>query len=153
MVGLGGGERRELVAVCEEERDLEFGIRGGVFGMAGGKRFTVCGQGEWGDRKEHEEIIVVQGGNNGPLRELKTHGNGLAVEPRTQGLDPPIDRFRPVLKAPKLSSRSAGGLEADSVFGICPVETNERGKCFMSHLPACASVVPRDMPACVLRRH
>ena len=126
--GALGGEGGELVAVFEEERDLECGIGGGVFGMAGGKRFTVFGQSEGIDGKEHEEILCAQGGHNGPLLEFKTHGNGLAVEPCTQGLAPRIDGFRTVLEAPKLSSRSASGLDADIVFSIRPVEANERGK-------------------------
>src|SRR5262249_49022798 len=91
------------------------------------------GQREWVDRKEHEAIIVAQGGHHGPLLELKTHGNGLAVAPRTQSLDPPIDRFRTVLEAPKLSSLSAGGLDADIGCGIRPVETNERGTFLLRH--------------------
>ena len=125
--GAVGGERGERVAMFAEELDLECGIRGIVFGTAGGKRFTVFGQSEWGAGKEPEESIFAQGGNPGPLLELKTHGNGLAVEPRTPSLAPPIDRFRPVLEAPKLSSLSAGGLEADIVLGIRPIATNERG--------------------------
>ena len=118
----------------EEELELEFGIGGVVFGMAGGKRFTVFGQSEGVDWKEHEEIILAQGGHNGPLLEFKTHGNGLAVEPRTQGLDPRSDCFRTMLEAPKLSSRSAGGLDADIVFGIRPVEADERGKFLLRHM-------------------
>ena len=43
--GALGGEGGELVAVCEEECDLERGIGGVVFGPAGGTRFTVLGQG------------------------------------------------------------------------------------------------------------
>ena len=39
--GALGLERRELVAVFEEQFDLEFGIGGVVFGPARGKRFTV----------------------------------------------------------------------------------------------------------------
>jgi hypothetical protein len=54
-----GGEWGELVAVFEEDLDLEFGIGGVVFSTAGGKRFTVFGQGERIDRKEHEEIILA----------------------------------------------------------------------------------------------
>ena len=132
--GALGGEGGKLVAVFEEELDLECGIGGVVFGTAGGKRFTVFGQSEWVDGKEHEEIIVAQGGHNGPLLEFKAHGNGLAVEPRTQGVDPRIDGFRTVLEASKLSSGSAGGLDADIVFGIRPVEANERGKFLLRHM-------------------
>ena len=54
-----GGERRELVAVCEQQLDLELGIGGVIFGPAGGKRFAVLRQGERIDGKEHEEIILA----------------------------------------------------------------------------------------------
>jgi hypothetical protein len=127
--GAVGGERGERVAVGEAERDLECGIGGGVCGTAGGKRCTICGQREWVDRQEPAEIILAQSGNPGPLRALKTYGHGVAVEPRMQGLAPPIERFRTVLEAPTLSSLRAGGLEADIVCGIRPVEPNARGTC------------------------
>ena len=56
--GALGAEGCELVAVFEEDFDLEFGIGGVIFGPARGKRFAVLGHGERIDRKEHEEIIV-----------------------------------------------------------------------------------------------
>ena len=56
--GALGGERGELVAVFEEELDLEFGIGGVIFGPARGKRFAVLRHGERIDGKEHEEIIL-----------------------------------------------------------------------------------------------
>jgi hypothetical protein len=132
--GALGGERGELVAMFEEEIDLEFRIGGVVFGPTGGKRFTVFGEGERIDRKEHEEIIVAQCGHNGPFIKLKAHGNALSIEPRTQGLDPPIDCFRAVLEDPQLSSLRASGLYADIVFGISPVETNEGGKFLLRYM-------------------
>jgi hypothetical protein len=130
MVRALGGKRGALVAVCEEECALECGSGGVVCGPAGGKRFTVLGQGERIDGKEHEEIILAQGGDNGPFIQLKTHRNGLSVEPRAQGLDPRVDRFRAVLEHQKLSSLRASGLEADIVFGVSPVEANTGRTCF-----------------------
>jgi hypothetical protein len=109
MVRALGGKRGALVAVCEEECDLECGIGGVVFGPAGGKRFTVLGQGERIDGKEHEEIIVAQGGDTGPFMQLQTHSHGWSVAPRAQGLDPRVDRFRAVLEHQKLSSLRASG--------------------------------------------
>jgi len=54
------GEGSELVAVFEEEFDLEFGIRRVIVGSAWGKRFAVLGHGERIDGKEHEKIILAQ---------------------------------------------------------------------------------------------
>jgi hypothetical protein len=56
-----------LVPVCEEEFDLEFRIRGIVFGSAGSKRFAVFGHGERMDGKEHEEILVAPCRHDGPF--------------------------------------------------------------------------------------
>src|SRR5262249_1997502 len=67
----------------------------------------------------------------GPFIQLKTHSNGLSVEPCAQGLDPRIDRFRAVFEAQKLSSLSTSGLEADIVFGVSPVQADKGGKCFV----------------------
>ena len=108
--GALGAEGRELVAVFEEEFDLEFGIGGVIFGPARGKRFAVLGHGERIDGKEHEEIIVAQRGHDGPFIEFQAHRDGLSVEARAQGLDPRVDRFRAVFEAQKLPSLSASGL-------------------------------------------
>ena len=130
MVGLWGGERGELVAMCEEEFDLEFGIGRVIFGPARGKRFAVLGHGERIDGKEDEEIIFAQRGHDRPFIELQAHRNRLAVEARVQTLDPRVDRFRTVFEVQKLPARGASGLQADIVFGIGPVEANKGGKCF-----------------------
>jgi hypothetical protein len=108
--GALGGQRGERVAVFEEAFDLELGIGGVVFGPAGGQRFTVLRQGARMDGEAHEEIIWAQGGDNGPVIQLKTPSNGLSVEPRAQGLDPRVDRFRAVLEHQQLSSLRASGL-------------------------------------------
>src|SRR5262249_40572073 len=54
-----GAEWGELVAVFEENLDLEFGIGGVVFRPARGKRFPILGHGERIDGKEHEAIIIT----------------------------------------------------------------------------------------------
>jgi hypothetical protein len=108
--GALGREWGELGAVCEEKFDWELGLGGVVLSPARGKRCTVLGQGERMDGKEHEEIIVAQCGDHGPFMQLKTHSNGFSVEPRAQGLDPRVERFRAVLEDQKLSSLRASSL-------------------------------------------
>ena len=105
-----GGERRELVAVFEPQLDLEFGIGGGIFGMARGKRCAVLRQGERIDGKEHEEIIGAQRRHDGPFLACQAHRDGLSVEARAQCLAPRIDRLGAMLEDQKLPSRSASSL-------------------------------------------
>ena len=123
-----GGERRALVAVCEQQLDLERGIGGVIFGMARGKRFAVLRQGERMDGKEHEEIIGAQRGHDGPFLECQAHRDGLSVAARAQGLAPRIDRLGAVCEHEKLPSLSASSLEAHIVCGIRPVEANKGRK-------------------------
>ena len=125
-----GGEGGKLVAVLEEALDLECGVGGVVFRTARGKRCTVPREGEGIDGKEHEAIILAQCGDHRPCMQLKTHRNGLAVQPQAQGRDPRIDRFRAVLEDQALSSLSACGLEADIVFGVSSGEANKGRTCF-----------------------
>src|SRR5262249_10053944 len=128
--GALGAEGGKLVAMFEEDLDLEFGIGGVILGPARGKRFTVLGHGEWIDGKEHEEIIGAQRGHDRPFREFQAHSDGLSVEARAESLDPGINLFRAMFKTQKLSLRDASGLEADIVFRISPVEANKSRKCF-----------------------
>lgn len=128
--GALGAEGGELVAVFEEDLDLECGIGGVIFGPARGKRCTVRGHGERIDGKEHEEIIVLQRRHNGAFIEFQADGNRLAIEPCAQGADPRVDHFRPVFETQELPARSTGDLSADLVFGIRPVEAHKGCKCF-----------------------
>ena len=128
--GALGGECSELVAVFEEEFDLEFGIGGVICGPARGKRFAVLRHGERIDGKEYEEIIFAQRRHDRPFSEFQAHSNRLAIEARVQTLGPRVDRFRTVFEVQKLSACGASGLYADSVFRIGPVEANKGCKCF-----------------------
>ena len=70
------GEGGELVAVFEQEFDLEFGIGGVIFGPARGKCFAVLGHGERIDGKEHEEIILCSADTMGPLLSSRQTATG-----------------------------------------------------------------------------
>jgi hypothetical protein len=100
--GALGAEWGELVAMFQEDFDLEFGIGGVIFGPARGKGFAVLGYGERVDGKEHEEIIGAQRRYERPFIELQAHSDGLTVEARPEGLDPGVNRFRTMFKAQKL---------------------------------------------------
>ena len=105
-----GGERRELVAVCEQQCDLELGIGGVLFGMARGKRFAGLRQGERIDGKEPEEILGAQRGHDGPLLAFQAPSDGWSVAARAQGLDPRIDCLGAVCEHETLPSLSASSL-------------------------------------------
>ena len=120
----------EFVAVFEQDLDLEFSIGGVIFGSARGKRVAVRGHGERIDGKEHEAIIVLQRRHNGTCIAFQADGKRLAVEPRAQGADPRVDRFRTVCETQKLPARRTGDLSADIVFGIRPVKAHKGRKCF-----------------------
>jgi hypothetical protein len=75
-------EGGELVAVLEEDLDLEFGSGGVIFGPARGQCFTVLGHGERIDRKAHEAIIGAQRGHDRPFREFQAYRDGWSVDAR-----------------------------------------------------------------------
>ncbi len=102
--GAWGGERGARVTVFEEKRNLEFGIGGVVCGPARGQCVAVPGQGERIDGKKHEEILWAQCGHTGPCMQRKAHSDEWSVEPRAQGVDPRLDRFRAVREDQQLAS-------------------------------------------------
>ena len=69
-------ERLKLVAMGEEQCELECGIRRVVFGPAGGKGFTIARQRQRIDGKEDEKVIRAQGGDQGPFGEFEADRNG-----------------------------------------------------------------------------
>ena len=64
-------ERLQLVAMGEEQCELECSVRGGVFGPAGGEGFAVPGHRHGMNGKEHQKVIRAQGGDHGPCVELE----------------------------------------------------------------------------------
>src|SRR5438132_316253 len=128
--GAWGAEWCELVAVFEEDCDLECGIGGGICGPARGQRVAVRGHGERIDRKEHEEILVAQRGHAGPFLECQAHRDGLSVASRAEGLEPGVNLFRPLFQAQTRTVCGASGLEAALVLRLSPVEANAGRKYF-----------------------
>ena len=60
-------ERLQLVAMGEEQFELEVSVRGVVFGPAGGEGFAIPCQRQGIDREEDLKVILAQGGDQGPL--------------------------------------------------------------------------------------
>jgi hypothetical protein len=124
------GERRALVAVCEQECDLACGSGGVLLGLARGQRCAVLRQGERSDGQEHEAIRGAPRGHERPFRACQAHRDGWAVAARAQGLEPRIDRLGAVCEHEKLPALSASSLEAHIVCGIGPVEAHKGRTCF-----------------------
>ena len=151
-------ERLQLVAMGEQQFELEGGVRGIVFGSAGREGFAIPRQRQGIDREEDQKVILAQGGDQGALVEFETDGYGLAVEPRAQRGDPRVDglggvsswkysRFaEPATWRHPSCLASAQSIPTKAANASCDT-------CVMRHLPECARVARRDMPADVLRRH
>ena len=148
----------QLVAMREQQVELEFGIGGIVFGPAGGKGFAIPRQHERIDGEEDEKVIRAQGGNQGAFVEFEADGNRLAVEPPAQRGDPRVNGLGGVLNLEALPFGGASHLEAPIMFTSAqsiPIKA-AKVSCdggVMRHLPECVSVATRDMRADVLRRH
>ena len=119
-------ERLQRVAMGEQQCELECGVRGVVFGPAGGEGFAIPRQRQRIDREEDQKVIRAQGGDQGPFVEFEADGHGLAVEPRAQRADPRVDGLGRVLELEALTFCGASGLEADIMFGIRPVDAQQR---------------------------
>ena len=124
-LGALGGEGGKSSAMRQQEFELEFGVRGIVLGVAGSKGFTVSREGPRIDGKEHEEVILAECRNDGALVALKADGNGLPLESRAQGTHPLGKRIWLMFEHAALTFLGACGLQADIVFGVRPVETDE----------------------------
>jgi hypothetical protein len=109
-VGALGVEGVEFVAMREQKLTLEFGVRGVVLGVAGGEGLTVSREGTGIDGKEHEEVILAQGGAKRALIKFEADGDWLALEPLAQGANPCIDGVCRVLGDGVLAFVRAGGL-------------------------------------------
>ena len=121
-------ERLQLVAMGKEEFELEFSIRGVIFGPAGRKGFTIPRQRQGIDREEDEKVILAQSGDQGPFVQFEADSHGLAVEPRAQRGDPRVNGLGRVLKLKVLTFCGASRLEAPIMFGISPVDPNKSRK-------------------------
>jgi len=121
-------ERLQLVAMSEEEFELELSIRGVVFGPAGRKGFTIPRQRQGIDREEDEKVILAQGGDQGAFGEFEAESYGLAVKPGAERGDPRVDSLGRVRELEVFPLCRAGGLQAPVMLGIRPVEAHEGRK-------------------------
>src|SRR2546425_1670783 len=121
-------ERLQLVAMGKEEFELEFSIRGVIFGPAGRKGFTIPRQRQGIDREEDEEVVLAQGGDQRPFVKFKADSKRLAMEPCAQRGDPRVNGLGRVLELKALPFGGARSLEAPIMFGISPVDPDKSRK-------------------------
>ena len=118
----------QISAMGEEEFELEFRIRGVVFGPAGRQGLTIPRQRQGIDREEDEKVIRAQGGDQGPFGTFEAESHGVAVKPRTQGGAPRVDSLGRVRKLEALALCRASRLEASIMCGIRLVDPNKGRK-------------------------
>jgi hypothetical protein len=127
-VGALGGERCEVVAMPEQEVEVEFGVRGGILGGAGGEGLAVAREGKGMNGKEHADVGLAQDGDKRALSQVEAEGERLPLEPLAQGAHPGLEGFWRVLDGGVLAFVSAAGLSADIVLGLGPIDADVGGK-------------------------
>ena len=157
--GALGVEGLELVAMREQEFELEFGIGGVVFGPAGGEGFAVPARVSGLTGKSTRKSYLRKAETMGPLLSSRQTATGW-----------PLNRVRRVLthasmasgwcsRTLKLPFLASQRLVSRHRVWHPPSRCQRRPQMLrgayavMCHLLRCARVVRRDMPACVLRRH
>jgi hypothetical protein len=118
-------QRLQLVAMGEEQVELECGSGGVIFGSAGRKSLTLPRQGQRLDGKEDEKVIRAQGGNHGTLGECEADGNKSTAAPYAQGGDPGLNGLGGVLELTALPFGAASSLKTNIMVGIRPVDPNK----------------------------
>jgi hypothetical protein len=126
--GALGLERRQLVAMGQQQCEWEFGLRRVVFGPAGRQGCAIPRQRQRIDRKEDEKVLLGQGRDHGPWGKVEADGHGWAVEPRTPRGAPRINGLRGVSELQALTVCGARSLETHIMVGICPVDPTTGSK-------------------------
>jgi len=126
-----GALRREgvqLVAMGQQQCELECGIGGVVFGPAEGEGFARARQRQRIAGEEDEKVIRAQGGDQRPFVKFEADRHGLAVEPCAQCGDPRVNGLGRMLELQALPFGGASSLEASIMCGISPVDPNKSRK-------------------------
>ena len=106
----------------------ELGVGRVILGAAGRKGVTVPGERGRLHRKEHEEIVLEQRGDDGPLAELETDRYWSATKALSELLRPDPDGSRLVLDDGALPPIDACHGEAHVVLFVGPIQANECGE-------------------------
>ena len=107
--------------MAEQKLQGEFRIRGVILGAAGREGIAVSSQRRRLNRKEHEEVVLEQGGNDGALAELETNRDGSASEALSEPLGPGPESSGLVLDDRTLSLADARHGKAHVVLLVGPI--------------------------------
>jgi hypothetical protein len=120
-------QRSQSFAVLHQQFKRVLGVGRIVLGTAGLECFAVLRQGRRVDRKEHEEVVLLQRIDPGPLGQLKRDGNGAAESLSHRHL-PLVDRIDLVFDARELASLAVRALQTDVVLLVGPIDADEGGE-------------------------
>ena len=122
-----GIERSQALTVVHQQFKCMLGVGRIVLGAAGLECFAVLRQGRRIDRKEHEEVVLLQRIDQGPLGQLQRDGDGTA-ESLPHRDRPLVDRIDLVFDARELASLAVCTLQTDVVLLVGPVDADEGGE-------------------------
>src|SRR5262249_14827971 len=121
-------ERRQRVALGEQQCEWEGGVRGVVCGPARRAGVAIPRERQGMEREEDQKVILAQSGNNGTFVACETERHGLAVEPRAQRGAPGVDGLGGVRELEAFTLCGTSRLEAPIMLGIGPVDPNKSRK-------------------------
>jgi hypothetical protein len=124
-----GFQRRELIAMCASECELELSVGGLGRGMAGCDGCTGSCERQGRDGKAHADGILSPRRDEGACVAFKTAGHRWSLEARAQGPHPRIEGVWRVDKDTARACLSASRVQADSVLGISPVAADAGRNC------------------------
>ncbi len=136
--------RRSLSPWQRKHFERQLGIGGIILGSTRRKGLAILGQRCRIDRKQNQPGVLLQGIDQRSLANLQTHGDGSASKALHQSMGPLRDGLRPMQHDATFAHVTVGRLQADIVFGIGPVDTDEGSK-FSSGLSL------HDLPPRVLK--
>ena len=109
--------------MAHQKIQRQLGIGRIVLGPAGLEGFAVLGKGQRVDRKEHEEVVLLQRVDDRSLGQFEGNRDG-ATEALLQRSRPLIDARNLVGNAIELALIIVGRLQADVVLRICPINAD-----------------------------
>ena len=121
-------EAAQLVAVAAQQFERQLGVGGIILGPARRKGLAIFGERRRIDRKQHQEVVLLQGIDQRSLADLQTHGDGSATKALFQPTRPLRDGLGPVEQDATFPLVTVRRLQADIVFGIGPIDTDEGSK-------------------------
>ena len=126
--GTLGSQRLELVPMPQEQLERDLCVGGVVLGMARGERSAILREHVRVDRKQNEEVVLQKRRDDRTAGQLDCDRDRLSPEPLLERARPWLDGSRSMLEHGALETLQLSGTEADVVFAIRPIKTDEGSK-------------------------